>query len=310
MGDEAMRIAVMGAGAVGCFYGGMLAQAGHAASLIGRAAHVDAMQRHGLRFETAQHTRQVRVAASTTPEAAQGASLVLLCVKATDTEAAGVALLPHLAPDVQVLSLQNGIDNVTRLQALPGWQGIAVDAAVVYVAAEMAGPGHVLHRGRGELTIGRSKRADALQRLFGAAGVSLSISDDLQRELWGKLVLNSVYNALSAVLQQPYGVLAGAAEGRWLIGELLRECHAVAAAVGVTLPAAIDATVQGLPEWMPQQRSSTAQDLARGRRSEIDHLNGVIVRCAAAHGIAAPINRTLLALVKLLEAGAPRTDEP
>lgn len=304
-----MQIAVMGAGAVGCYYGARLALAGHAVSLIGRTAHVEALQRHGLRLQTAEGTQQVPVVASTSAEAAQGAALVLLCVKATDTETAGAALLPHLAARAQVLCLQNGIDNAARLRALPGWLGtgvdVDVDAAVVYVAAEMAGPGHVLHRGRGDMTIGETPRAGALQRLFGGAGVALRISADLRGELWAKLVLNCVYNAVSAVLQQPYGVFAGADEGRRLIDALLHECLQVAQAEGVTLAADIRSTVHGLPASMPLQRSSTAQDLARGRRSEIDHLNGSLVRLAEAHGIAVPVNRTLLALVRLLEA-APR----
>ena len=300
-----MRIAVMGAGAIGCYYGAMLARAGHALSLVGRPVHVDAMQRHGLLLQAGTDTQQIAVAATTAPDAVRGAELLLLCVKATDTEAAGSALrshLPYLAPSAQVLCLQNGIDNAARLQAVPGWQNIAVHAAVVTVAAEMAGPGHVLYRGGRDLTIGASARAAELKRLFDAAGLPLSISSDLQGALWGKLVLNCVYNALSAVLQQPYGVLAGAEEGRGLIGDLLRECLAVAAAEGVSLPAETEANVQRIPVWMPQQRSSTAHDLARGRRSEIDHLNGAIVRLAQVHGVPVPVNRTLLGLVKLLEA--------
>ncbi|MDQ2780453.1 MAG: ketopantoate reductase family protein [Pseudomonadota bacterium] len=301
-----MQIAVMGAGAVGCYYGAMLALGGHAVSLIGRAAHVEAVRRQGLQLQTAAGTQAVAVVASTTAEAARGAALVLLCVKATDTEPAGAALLPHLAPGAQVLCLQNGIDNVARLKALPGWQAVSVDAAVVYVAAEMAGPGHVLHRGRGDLTIGTSPRAAALKALFSSAGVALHISGDLRSELWGKLVINCVYNALSAVLQLPYGVFAVTEEGRRLIDALLRECLDVATAQGVRLPAETENTVRRLPESMPEQRSSTAQDLARGRPSEIDFLNGAIVRMAATHGIAVPVNRTLLGLVRLLEASALR----
>lgn len=299
-----MQIAVMGAGAVGCYFGARLAQAGHAVSLIGRASHVEAVQQHGLRLETAAGSEQVALAAATTPDAARGAALVLLCVKSVDTESAAAALLPYLAAQTQVLCLQNGIGNAERLRAMPGWAAVNVAPAVVYVAAEMAGPGHLLHRGRGDLVIGNSPHAAALQQMFSGAGVPVRISEHLASDLWAKLVLNSVYNALSAVVQQPYGALQRSPHAQALIDELLRECLDVAAAEGVTLPAEIETAVRRLPDAMPLQLSSTAQDLARGRASEIDYLNGYLVSRAAAHGLDVPINRCLLALVKMLEPPA------
>src|SRR5258706_10709632 len=149
--ERAMRIAVMGAGAVGCYYGGMLARAGHAVTLIGRARHVDALRRAGLLLGTQSFRAHVPVQASTEASAVRGATLVLCCVKSTDTEAAAADLAAHLEPDALVLSLQNGVDNAERLQALLRQR---VAPAVVYVAAEMAGPGHVRPHGRGELVIG------------------------------------------------------------------------------------------------------------------------------------------------------------
>ena len=148
-----MKIAVMGAGAVGCYYGGMLARAGHEVTLIARAHHATAINASGLLLETQAFTERVRVAASTDASAADGAQWVLFCVKSTDTESAGRALAPHLAEGAVVLSLQNGVDNAERLQATIGHPVIP---AVVYVATEMAGPGHVRHHGRGELVIAPS----------------------------------------------------------------------------------------------------------------------------------------------------------
>src|SRR5436190_5633798 len=113
-----MKIAVMGAGAVGCYYGGMLARAGHDVTLIGRPTHVDAMRRDGLLLDTQTFKSQVAVQASTEPSGVGGAALVLFCVKATDTESAAAAMAPHLAPDTLVLSLQNGVDNADRLRAV------------------------------------------------------------------------------------------------------------------------------------------------------------------------------------------------
>jgi 2-dehydropantoate 2-reductase len=156
-----MKIAVMGAGAVGCYYGFKLARAGHDVVLIGRPQHVEAVERQGLRLETQTFDELIRVSASTEGSAVQGAQLVLFCVKSTDTESAAAAIKPHLAPDALVLSLQNGVENADRLRALLQQE---VVAAAVYVGSEMAGPGHVRHHGRGELVIERSKASDDIAR--------------------------------------------------------------------------------------------------------------------------------------------------
>ena len=195
-----MKIAVMGAGAVGCYYGFRLARARHEVVLIGRPQHVEAIQRHGLRLETQTVDERIRVAASTEASAVQGAQLVLFCVKSTDTESAAAAIKPHLAPDAVVLSLQNGVENADRLRALLQQQ---VVAAAVYVGTEMAGPGHVRHHGRGELVIERSKASDDVARTLIAAGVPTDISDNVRGALWAKLITNCAYNALSAITQLP-----------------------------------------------------------------------------------------------------------
>src|ERR1700731_1499918 len=139
-----MKIAVMGAGAVGCYYGLKLARAGHDVVLIGRPQHVEAIERQGLRLETQTFDEHIRVSASTEESAGQGAQLGLFCVKSTDPESAAAAIKPHLAPDALVLSLQNGVENADRLRAVLQQE---VVAAAVYVGTEMAGPGHVRHHG-------------------------------------------------------------------------------------------------------------------------------------------------------------------
>ena len=293
-----MQIAVMGAGAVGCYYGGMLARAGHSVVLIGRQPHVDAVRHDGLFMDTQSFQALVPMQASTEASAIGGAQLVLCCVKAGDTESAAADMAPHLAPDATVLSLQNGVDNAGRLQALLQRE---VAPAVVYVATEMAGPGHVRHNGRGELVIGPSPLSDALAKLFSDAGVPVQISDNVAGALWSKLILNCVYNALSAVTQLPYGRLVQGEDVKDVMRDVLHECLAVARGEGVSVPADIAEAVAGIARTMPAQFSSTAQDLARGKRSEIDHLNGYVLRRGAALGIDTPVNRTLYAVVKLLE---------
>jgi len=297
--SHALQVAVMGAGAVGCFYGGMLARAGHRVTLIGRPAHVQAVQAHGLRLQTLNFDETVPLAASTEASAVAGADVVLFAVKSPDTEHAGQQMRAHLKPGALVLCLQNGVDNAERLRAvLPG---VAVAAAVVYVATEMAGPGHLRHHGRGELVIEPSQRSAELAQALAAASVPTEVSDNVRGALWAKLILNCAYNALSAVGRIAYGELVQRPGVLAVMRDVVAECSAVAAADGVTLPGDVDAAVRRIAETMPSQLSSTAQDLMRGKPSEIDHLNGYVVQRGAALGVPTPANQVLWAVTKLVE---------
>ncbi len=177
---QPLRVAVLGAGAVGCYYGGMLARAGVAVTLIGRATHVEAIRRDGLVIAWADRRETIRVGASTDVAIVGDAQIVLVCVKSPDTDAAARSLSPHLAADAVVVSLQNGVDNAERLRAVLSQP---VFAAVVYVGAYMDGPGIVRHTGRGDLVLGASRadaarpgiapRLAAVAALFEAAGIAL-----------------------------------------------------------------------------------------------------------------------------------------
>ncbi len=305
----------MGAGAVGCYYGGMLARAGHSVVLIARPAHVQAIASAGLRMQTQTFDEQVRLSASAEPSAVKDAELVLFCVKSTDTEIAGAQLLPYLRPDALVLCLQNGVDNADRLRSvLLQHSPQQIRSAVVYVATEMAGAGHLKHHGRGELVMepsgavtGATLTSDAVAQAFIEAGVPTEVSANVRGALWAKLILNCAYNAVSAITQLPYG-RAVAGEGvQDLMKDVVAECLAVAKADGVQVPGDVDAAVRRIAETMSGQFSSTAQDLSRGKRTEIDYLNGLIVRRGQALGIATPANRVLWALVKLMESKLPPT---
>ena len=302
-----MRVAVLGAGAVGCFFGGMLARAGHPVTLIGRAAHVEAIRASGLRIEARTFDERVAVEASTSPDAVRGAELVLFCVKSMATEQAASEIAPFLDSAAIVLNLQNGVDNAERMQARIRRP---VVPAVVYVATEMAGPGHVKHHGRGDLVIGALDAklpAGALERIqaaFGKAGVPVVLSENVTGELWAKLVVNCAYNALSAITQLPYGVLIRGTGIRDVMRDVIEEALAVARVSGVRMEGDMLARTYAIAEAMPAQYSSTAQDLARGKPTEIDHLNGYLVRRGEAVGVDTPVNRVLHALVQLLERKA------
>lgn len=313
MGDKILgRIAVMGAGAVGCYYGSMLARAGEDVTLIGRPRHVDAIKQHGLLLEMRGGREQIAMPASVEPAMVAGARLVLFCVKSTATDEAARAIAPHLAPDAVVLSLRNGVDNAERLRAA---LDKPVIPAVVYVACAMEGPGHVKHNGRGDLVIGADDtgtsavpraRLEEIAIAFGAAGVPVRVSDNVLGELWVKLAINCAYNALSALTRGRYGFLAGKAEALRVMRDVVQEIDAVAAAKGVRLPdETLLETVYRVAAAMPGATSSTEQDIARGQATEIDHLNGYIAREGEALGLPVAVNRTLHALVKVLEANRP-----
>ncbi|MFL6700518.1 MAG: ketopantoate reductase family protein, partial [Vitreoscilla sp.] len=299
------RVAVVGAGAVGCYYGGMLARAGVPVTLIGRPVHVEAIKRDGLRLTTAAFDERIPVDASAGLAAAAGAALVLVCVKSTDTESTAAELAGHLAPDARVLSLQNGVDNASRLQAV---LQRAVAPAVVYVASEMAGAGHVRHMGRGELVIPSdigqavsaalgsegavaASAAAALEAtltpvpvddpgmtstdivsLFARADVPVELSDNVLGALWGKLLLNCGYNAISAITDLLYGRMAAMPDIARTVRDAVAECLAVAAALQVAIPGDVWAAVDRIATSMPGQVSSTCQDLRRRKPTEIDHL--------------------------------------
>ncbi len=302
-------IAVVGAGAVGGYFGAMLARAGHAVTLIGRPAHVQAINEQGLQLRrSGAEPETLRVQAGTELAAVRGAGLVLFCVKSPDTDATARALAPLLDDDALVLSLQNGVDNADTISQHVTKQSVA--PAVVYVAAAMAGPGIVAHFGRGDLVVGSRPGADvgaarlqAVVDLFAGAQVPVKLSPDVTGELWQKLLANCAWNALSAITQRTYGEVAAQPETLEVRRAVVREAAAVAAALGrrIDFEAAM-AGLEGIAPAMPKTYSSTAQDLARGKPSEIDHLNGYLVRQGARLGVPTPVNQALLALVKLAES--------
>ena len=293
-----MQVAVIGAGAVGCYYGGLLLRAGHDVTFIGRRTHVDAINAHGLLLDTQSFKGHLPAKAATDTAALASPDLVLFCVKSADTEEAGRSLAGRLRPETSILSLQNGVDNPQRLR---GVTGHPVIPAVVYVGSEMAGPGHVRHHGGGDLAIGASPASEALAQTLDAAGIRTTIADDIETTLWSKLVINCAFNALSAVAGISYGPMLEVEGTRDVVASAVQEAVTVARASGVSMPDDLLERILKIPAAMPNQMSSTAQDLARGKPSEIDFLNGYVVRKGAELGIPTPTNHALQVMVKLVE---------
>ncbi|MFM9887216.1 MAG: ketopantoate reductase family protein [Burkholderiales bacterium] len=304
------KIAVMGAGAVGCYFGGMLARAGNSVTLIGRPQHVDAVNRAGLWLESLAFAEFVPMRAATDVSAARDADLVLFCVKTPDSANAARELAPFIKPGAVILSLQNGVDNVARIR--PHATGPVIPA-VVYVAATMTGPGRIKHGGRGDLIIGTQGAAPSraaaehnavteLAALFGRAAILCRVAENVEADLWEKLLMNCAYNAISALGRAHYGRIALNAPAMQTAIAAGQEVLAVAKASGVRMPDRdlIGAAVK-LASMMTTATSSTAQDIARGKRTEIDDLNGFVVERGRAVNVPTPVNQTLHALVKLLE---------
>ena len=305
------HIAVVGAGAVGSFYGAMLARAGHRVTLIGRPAHVQVTARDGLKLDlaTSSDTEVIRLEASSDFSCLLTVDLVLFCVKSTDSASVALQIAPNLSPQALIMSLQNGVENASLIaRHLPN----AVIPAVVYVATELPAPGFVKHNGRGELVIGSmqnsrlsdpEKTLSDIVALFASAQIPVQISQNVMAELWSKLMINCAFNAISGLAQIQYEKLAALESVRITQAAVVKEVIAVALADGIHLSEAVALqAVAQISVTMGSQKSSTAQDMARSKPSEIDHLNGFIVRRGLALGVATPVNQALFALVKLLES--------
>ncbi len=302
------RVAVVGAGAVGGYFGGMLARAGVPVVMIGRTSFVEAVRRCGLRIDSFQFQDTVHPEASTELSAAAGAGVVLFCVKTTDTANVSKQLAAILPGDSVVVSMQNGVNNAEEIRAASGIEAIP---AVVYVAASVPGPGTVKHLGRGDLVIGpQNEKTEKIAQMFAAAEVPCRISENIQEELWTKLIWNCALNAISALGRVTYGEIIASPDARKLIEAAVHETLNVARAKGIHPPGLEDpkAAIAGsfkIAEQMSGTRSSTAQDLARGKHTEIESLNGFVARVGAQVGVPTPVNHTLYTLVKLYESGFP-----
>ncbi|MGB6835881.1 MAG: 2-dehydropantoate 2-reductase [Candidatus Acidiferrum sp.] len=301
------RVAVVGAGAVGGYFGGMLARAGAPMIMIGRAPFVDAVKKNGLFLDTVSLKESVRVEASTELKEVSGAEIVLFCVKTIDNAATAKELAPLLAPGALVVSMQNGVDNAEQIRAASGIEALS---AVVYVAAAVPEPGRVKHAGRGDLVVGpRSASSERFAGMCEGAGVGCRISDNIEGELWTKLTWNCALNAVSAVGRAQYGQIAASADARKLVETAVYEILAVARAAGIHPPGFEDPQVAlagafKIATQLADAYSSTAQDMMRGKRTEIDSLNGYIARRGAELGVPTPVNHALFTLVKLAEGSA------
>lgn len=321
---------MVGAGAVGSLVGGMLARAGLPVTLVGRKGHVDAIRRSGLEVSGLIGPFRVRMDAEESPEAVKDAAAVLLCVKSQDTAATCAAMAPFLPADAPVLSLQNGVRNVDLIDDTLG-AGRGVGGSVIFNAVFLE-PGRVLFTTSGEIVIGATSRdgrfgprVECFARDARHAGLTIHVTPRIEGLLWSKLLinLNNGYGALTGQsieegVSDPVARRVSAA----LLGEGIRVCreagipletipkvdpNRLLRILSMSLPPFLfRIVVRRLVKIHPEARWSTWQSLAKGHPTEIEYLNGEIVRLAESHGLHAPYNRAIRDMVKEAESrGAP-----
>ena len=304
-----MRVLVVGAGGVGGYFGARLARAGVPVTFLARGAHLQAIQREGLRVRSAADGDwTVKVDAIGDPQQLSPADVVLFCVKAFDTESAATAIRSAIGPETAVVSLQNGVDNEETIGRALG-PGHAV-GGVAWVFAAIEAPGVIVHRlgGRlafGELGGGPSPRLERLQAAFTGAGVPSEVSADITRVLWEKYLLICAQAGMTALARAPIGVIRAVPESWQMYRRLVEEVAALGRASGVRLADdAVDRTVRDAAALAPHVYSSLYTDLVQGRRLELDALFGHAVRLGERLGVATP---TLFAVYAALR---PHVDGP
>jgi 2-dehydropantoate 2-reductase len=304
-----MNIAVIGgAGAMGSIIGATLAKAGNHVTLLDVSQEaVQIINQQGVRIEQKNGEHEVvRVAATNDPTSIGIVDLAIVFVKCYHTESAVQSAQALLGPETIVLSLQNGWGNAPRIAALVGQQRVVV--GVTYHSGTLLAPGHVLHGGKGMTFLGEldgtlSPRLEHIAATIRAAGLDVTASTNVIREIWAKLALNVCTLPTSALLRFHAGQLIEHDTMLALMRELLRETIVVATAHGIALDEQERwEAITGLLGRAAGSKSSMLQDVERQRRTEIDVINGAIVEAGMRLGIATPYNNSMVWLIKSLEA--------
>jgi 2-dehydropantoate 2-reductase len=298
-----MRIAVYGAGGVGGYFGGRLAQGGAEVHFIARGAHLQALREHGLRVRSLEVDFEVQAPATDDPADVGPCDFVLYCVKTFDTDAAAARLGPLVGEGTAVVSLQNGVENEEKLAQAVGEDHVMGGAAFIF--AEIAEPGVIAHTGGpasitfGELDGRASQRARRLLACCEQAGVGAELSVSIKTVLWAKLAFICAQAGMTAAVRLPIGEIRAAAAAWAAFGRLVAEVCAVAEADGNPLPQAAQERALALAQAAePGSFSSLHDDLVAGRRMELEALHGFVVRRAAQHGLAVPTSEAVYAILQ------------
>lgn len=305
-----MKIAMMGSGGVGGFFGGRLAKAGHDVTFIARGTHLAAMREHGLTIENEPqgdlHVPGVRV--TDDPASIGPVDLVILSVKLWDTESAALQVQPIVGPATAVLSLQNGVIKDDIMRRVFG--DAAVMGGVCYVASHISRPGVIHQTGTmqrivvGEYDGRRSTRAEDLHAALASSGVTAELSDDVRRSIWEKFVFLVGLSATTTSMRRTLGPIRSNPQTRAFLHDIIREVVAVGRAHGVALPADFADNRMAFGDTLPaDMTSSMHHDLEKGNRLEVEWLSGGVVKLGAEKGIPTPCNRAVCDILALHAGG-------
>jgi 2-dehydropantoate 2-reductase len=302
------RIGIVGPGALGCLFAGLLALDGHDVRLLGRRQEqADAIERDGIVIERDGQERRATVQAGTDPAALGPVDVAIVLVKATDTTAAAPSLPAMLVPGAPAVSLQNGLGNVDALTAVLGTDRVL--GGITSQGATLLGFGRVRHAGFGPTSLAEASgvltpRAEAIAAVLDRAGLVATAYPDAAPLIWGKLIANAAINPLGALFRCQNGYTVERPAARELFYQLAREAGAVAAKLGVALPFADPAAhAESVAHVTFNNRNSMLQDVEAGRRTEIDAINGAVARLGREHGVPTPLNATVAQMIRALEEG-------
>lgn len=299
-----MRVAVMGAGGVGGYFGARLAQRGHEVAFIARGRHLLAMKERGLLVTSALgDVRLPRPVVTDDPSTMGWFDAVLFAVKLWDTESAAAAIKPLLAAGGVVIPFQNGVESIERIGAVVGAAQVMGGAA--YIAAKISEPGVIAHTGTmarlrfGAVVPSQQPAAEALLAACKVAGIDAEIVADIRQALWTKFVFLTALSGVTAATRQPIGVIRADADLRATFEASMREVWTVGRARGIALPDDLVATQMAFGDGLPaEMKASMLHDLDAGNRLEAPWLSGAVARMAKESGLSAPVNATLYAAVK------------
>ncbi|WP_233805191.1 ketopantoate reductase family protein [Paraburkholderia sp. HP33-1] len=303
-----MKIAFLGAGALGCAIGSALTEGGYETWLVDRfAAHVESMRRDGLQVDDANGSRRVKVRATMNPAEVGSADLVIVLVKSFHTDSAMRGALDLVGPDTLVLSLQNGLGHEDVLSEIVGRERVL--AGKTYVGGVLKAPGHIQSGVSGKLTIvgeldGRvTGRVRAIADAFNGSGLTTTVSDNILGTMWDKLLINVATGAITGITGLTYGQLYEESVLKATALAAIEEAMAAAKAAGIhlSITQAEQAWTMAAEGLSPAFKTSMLQSLEKGSVTEIDFINGAVVRWGERLGVPTPVNSTLVACIKGIE---------
>lgn len=299
-----MKVAVMGAGAVGGYFGGTLAKSGADITLIARGKHLEAMRKEGLRIKSYRGDFRVDVRAASDPKEVGPVELIIFTVKAYDTEGAIRLCIPMIRENTCILSLQNGVDNDEKIARAVGWEKVV--GGVAYIGVSVEGPGVICHSAAGKIALGEldgriTHRIRKIAEMFSAAGIPCEMSEDIIKLKWKKLVWNAAFNALTTITKASVAGVLSDAKLMEIAAAAMYEVIEVAQKKGIDIDEAAIQDALTLSKNVGDFKTSMLQDFESGKKTEVEALNGIVLRKGREANVKTPVNQCLYSLVSFME---------